>query len=806
MGTVYLAERAGGDFTLKVAIKVVREGLDSEDILRRFLLERRALASLDHPNIARLIDGGATESGRPYLVMELVEGVPIDEFCRTAALPIPERVRLFRTVCAAVQHAHARLVVHRDLKPSNILVTPDGTIKLLDFGIAKLLESEKSTEDAAAHTLTRIHTPRYASPEQIRGERTTIATDVYSLGVILYELLTDRSPNRPTGCSESDLQQAILAQEPQKPSVVQRAARGKSAIGDDLDTIVLKALRKEPERRYASVEQLSEDLRREAAGLPVLARPDTFRYRAGKFVRRNWIAVGAATAVTLTLIAATVVSSLLLIRSQRAHEAAARAHAESEAARTTAEHVGEFLEEILASMDPEKARGRDTSLLADLFAAAASRIETELADQPDVAARLNRAIALAYRNLGEADASERHLRLALANREAVLARATPPALREAEQLGAAYADLGFVVHERGRYGEADSILTQGLSYATAKESKAHQDLLLDLATTKETLGQTDSALVLLADLVAIRRETLGPSHPDLALTLNNYGRLLMRMRSRAQAGPILAEAVSILRAMPEEQPNLLAGALFNHAEWLRDEERFEESESCYREALEIQDRLRGPEHPRRLTALTGLASVLERSGQYAAAESLYREGLATRRRIYAGEHRDVGMAAANLAGLLVRTGGYAVADTLFREAIAIYARVVGPEHAWVAAAKSGQARLYERMGRYADADRIAGEALEIARKHWPENHEQIAILKAIRGSAAARLGRHAEGEALLLESAGVLAPDDESAGAPAIRAPGRDVLERLVALYESWGRSEAADHHRRRLQGNSRSS
>jgi tetratricopeptide (TPR) repeat protein len=296
MGTVYRAVRADDQFSQQVAIKVVRGGLGDPLAIQRFKAERQILANLDHGNIARLLDGGATEDGRPYVVMELIQGDPIDKFADLRRLSLTDRLKLFRTVCSAVAFAHQRLVIHRDIKPGNILVTADGDPKLLDFGIAKMLDDDQQNGTEATVTMVRLMTPEYASPEQVRGEPVTTATDVYSLGVVLYSLLTGRRPYRVTSKTAHEMVQAILETEPERPSVSNQRLRG------DLDNIILKALRKEPDRRYATVEQLSDDVRKHLEGLPVSARPDTFGYRTSKFVRRNkWAVITAGLAVLALL-------------------------------------------------------------------------------------------------------------------------------------------------------------------------------------------------------------------------------------------------------------------------------------------------------------------------------------------------------------------------------------------------------------------------------------------------------------------------------------------------------------------------
>src|SRR5438477_1944079 len=311
MGAVYLAERADEQYRRRVAIKVIKRGMDTDAVLRHFRKERQILADFDHPNIARLFDGGTTVNGLPYFVMEYIEGVPIDQHCTVSALSIEERLELFLQVCTAVSYAHCHTVIHRDVKPSNILVTSDGVPKLLDFGIAKMLQTTDSQESLVTAAGLRPMTPEYASPEQVHGEPVTTASDVYALGVILYELLTGTSPYRLASRAPHNVERAITEQEPTKPSTAIRDRNSKSRpsrtgpfrnpklLRGDLDNIVLMALRKEPEHRYQSVEDFSQDIRRHLESRPVLARKDTLIYRAAKFVRRNLVLVGAASVCAL---------------------------------------------------------------------------------------------------------------------------------------------------------------------------------------------------------------------------------------------------------------------------------------------------------------------------------------------------------------------------------------------------------------------------------------------------------------------------------------------------------------------------
>src|SRR5213080_2717377 len=315
MGAVYLAERADEQYKKQVAIKLIKRGMDTDSVLRHFRNERQILAGFDHPNIARLFDGGTTDDGLPYFVMEYVEGLPINEYCAAHKVSLVERLKLFREVCAAVSYAHRHTVIHRDIKMSNILVTSDGTPKLLDFGIAKILQPGGGPEALMTMTGVRPMTPEYASPEQVRGEPVTTASDVYSLGIILYELLVGRSPYRFTSRSPLDIAREITDTEPPRPSTVVSNKNQQSEISNqkllrgDLDNIALMALRKEPERRYQSVEQLSDDIHRHLGNRPVLARKDTVRYRAAKFVQRNKVAVAAALLLLASLVAGLIATT-----------------------------------------------------------------------------------------------------------------------------------------------------------------------------------------------------------------------------------------------------------------------------------------------------------------------------------------------------------------------------------------------------------------------------------------------------------------------------------------------------------------
>lgn len=792
MGTVYLAERADGAFEQRVAVKLLRTGFSASELLRRFENERRILARLEHPHIARLLDGGADDDGTPYLVMEYVDGVPIDEYCRAHQLPLRARLELMRAVCDSVHHAHRNLVVHRDLKPSNILVDREGRAKLLDFGIAKVLAPDP-TDRAADPTRTRSPalTPRYASPEQMRGEAVTTASDVYSLGVVLYELLAGESPYGEAARNDRELERAVLARDVTRPSEALRrrtvssprlATRRASLrlarqLAGDLDTILLQCLRKEPERRYASVERLGEDLRRHLAGLPVRARPDTLRYRTAKFVRRHATAVAAAAFVVTTLIGATIVSTSLYLRADRAR-------AEAERQRTAAEAISSFLGEILGSIDPQVARGRDTALLRGILDQAAARVERELTAAPDVAASLHLTIGSAYRSLGLYEPSERHLRASWSHRRLALGDETPATAESALALARLLTDAG-------RYAEAESLAGRAVDAQRARGKVGAADLapaLSALATIHEAQAILDSAEEGHREALEIARHVFGTDSLRLAPFLQNLGVYLSANDRRAEAEPLLVEAAEILRRSPEASPVELSILLHNLATLRRREGRADEAVALYREALRRMRAVYPIDHPQIPVTLNNLAAALESASQPIEAEATYREALERQRRILGGDHRDVGTTINNLAGLLRQLRRFEEAESLYREAIRIYGQALGPDHAWVSIAWTNLAHLHEAAGNFPAALSAADQARRIGRQHWPGTHWRLQQAESLRGACLAASGRDAEAESLLRASLEQLRQSLPPADPTVLLA-----ARRLTAFLESRGRhTEAA--------------
>ena len=519
MGDVYLAVRADDTFNKRVAIKLVQAGIDTQEILDRFRHERRILAALDHPNIARLLDGGTTDDGLPYFVMDFVEGTPIDEYSNNRRLSISERIALFRQVCLAVHYVHQNLVVHRDLKPSNILVTADGMPKLLDFGIAKLLKPEFLSHPLDATRMEfRLMTPWYASPEQIRGEAVTTASDVYSLGVILYELLTSRRPYRPKTDAFEEILRAVSEQEPERPSAAigrpkplasgsesaptlssaaiaeQRSTvvdKLKRQLSGDLDMIVMKALRKEPQRRYPSAEQLSEDLRRQSEGLPVTAQRDSTRYRAGKFVRRHKAGVAAAGLVLVFLVAGVLATTwqARVARSERAE------------AERQFNDVRKLTTSFLFEFDTAIQNLPGSTPARQLLVERALEYLNKLAQQARSDPGLQRELAEAYlkvgdvqgnpyeANLGDTQGAVESYQKALAISQA-LTRAHPEDRISSEYLARSYQSLGEVLPTLGKPTEAFADLRQATEIlaSLANARPADQELRFRLANSYQVLG------------------------------------------------------------------------------------------------------------------------------------------------------------------------------------------------------------------------------------------------------------------------------------------------------------------------------
>jgi serine/threonine-protein kinase len=732
MGSVFLATRDDDEFKRQVALKLLHPGMVSEDIVRRFRNERQILAGIDHPHVAKLYDGGTTDDGLPYLVMEYIDGSRLDDYCDAHRLSIEKRLTLFRKVCSAVHFAHQNLVIHRDLKPANILVTAEGEPKLLDFGIAKLLNPELAASTlGTTHADTRLLTPEYASPEQIKGEPITTGSDIYALGVLLYRLLTGHSPYRLSGLQLHQLARVICETEPTRPSAVidevEEAAGAESPLlisastvagnreasperlrrklRGDLDNIVLRALRKEATERYSSVEQLSEDIRRFVAGLPVHARRGTFAYRSSKFIRRHKAPLGALFTLVVLLLGFT------------AFTVRERERAESEAAKANA--VVAFLQETLSSANPFTGEGRDATVLA-VLETAVKRIDSSFGDQPEIEAVIQNTIGATYRDLARYDDAEPLIRSALDTRRRVLGPEHPDI---AESMSA----LASLLTYKGDYEAGERLCRDALAMRRRLHGNEHQDVaeaMSDLGLVLDYKGEAEEAESIHRQALAMRRRLLGNEHTAVAESLGNLGVLLDDKGEYEEAEVLLSEALATTRTLLGDAHPRTAQALNNLAALREHRGEFESAKSLYREAIAAWRTAFGDDHPDVAIGVNNLGLLLKKTGDLETAETLLREALAMMRKLYPSEHPNVATALSNLAAALDARGDCQAADLAYAEAIAAYDRALGADH-WVTAnARSNYAYCLTQLERYDEAEKTLLAAHGVLRGELGEQHER----------------------------------------------------------------------------------
>ncbi len=711
MGTVYLATRDDEHFEQQVAVKLIRRGLDTNDVLRRFLHERQILARLDHPAVARLLDGGETEDGRPFFAMEYVEGEPIDAYCDRLRLGVTERLRLFLDVCEAVQYAHRNLVVHRDLKPSNILVTEAGQVKLLDFGIAKVLAEDEAEALSLTQSGMRVMTPEYAAPEQVTGGALTTATDVYALGVLLYKLLTSRLPHRLGDRSLRAVERAILDAEPLPPSsaltgigaeetptreAVSRAratspaALRRQLIGD-LDTVVLKALKKEPTRRYVTVEAFADDLRRYLGGLPVKARKDTFWYRTAKFARRHRFGVAASVLFALLL------ASYALTTSVQAGRVAL--------ARDQAKQVTAFLVDLFEVADPFTSTA-EALTVREVLARGAKRVNRELVNQPEVRGEMLAALSRVYQNLGLYDEARPLGEQALLVRRAALGDDHP-------DVAASLHDLADVWCYLGDYEGSDSLYARALTMRRRLFGEEHLDVaqsLHDRGLLLYYMKRQDEADAHLSGAASIRRRLLGNRHPAVAEALHSQGAVLSASGRPEAAEPLLREALTIRRAaLGPDHPDVAANMTYL-AGLLGKRDALDEAETLSREALALVRQRLGDDHPYVATSLLSLAALLRDQAAYDEAESLLHEALAIRQMRLGEGHPLVAESHQHFGQHFFQAGDFDAAERHYRAALNIRRRQFGYAHPDVVASISGLAETLEKKGGHREAARLRAEA------------------------------------------------------------------------------------------------
>ncbi len=735
MGEVYLAE----DLSLgrKVAMKLVRPGFGGANLLRQFKREERILAGLTHPNIARLYGGAVTENGVPYFVMEFVEGERLDSFCETRRLGIRERLELFRKICAAVSYAHRHLVIHRDLKPANIRVGTDGEPKLLDFGIAKLLDDENVAVLEQTVTLSGAMTPDYASPEQLRGEPMTTATDVYSLGVILFELLTGEKPYRTKSRSISEVSRAITDQEPTRPStVVARSGnlkleiRNSKFLKGDLDNIVLMALRKEPARRYSSAGQFSEDVRRHLEGLPVSARRDTVGYRASKFVARHRLAV-AATA----LVAFAIVGSLL-IALWEARQARAQ--------RDVAREINTFLQDMLGAAAPD-AKGVNVKVV-DILSDASIRARTESASQPQVMADILMTLGRTYISLGLYQPAEPNLRAAL----------------------------------------DASLKTNGELHSTTASTMGWLGLAL------ANLGKTTEGEQISRKAVELQRKLHPKGNEDLGVALYALGCNLIYKNDPKAAQHYLEEASGRIKRHLGEGTGYYMTSLVMLAMAHERAGEVDAALPLYRQAIDVGGRTESRYRIYLAQAQALLGILLINKAAYPEAETLLKESEITYNEVMGGDgNYSVAVVKANLGWLYFLKDDYAKAENEDKRAIDLLRRYMGPEHPLTASTAGTLGLTLTRNGKAVEGEPYLREALAIRKKILPQGDVSISSAVSALGECLAAQKRYDEAEPFLLKSYEELkakSGDQDKRTAEA--------RQRLAKLYEDWNKPEQAAQFR----------
>ncbi|MCB9513955.1 MAG: serine/threonine protein kinase [Candidatus Latescibacteria bacterium] len=707
MGNVYLAERTDGDFGGPVALKLLALDVDTPELRARFLQERAILGRLEHPGIARLLDGGLSEDGRPYFALEYIEGQPITDDADARRLTLRERLRLFEKVCEAVGYAQQHLVVHRDLKPSNILVTPEGQVKLLDFGIAKLL-AEAEDGEARTRTGVALMTPEYAAPEQLRGEPVTTATDVYALGLVLYELLAGRRAvdsalrglivrggereARPLAQALSrasrEEEMATAAARRSSPAALRRQLRGEPA------TLVDTALRPEPERRYASAEAMLEDLRRLREGRPLLARPASAGYRLRKYLRRHRVAMGASAAVVIALALGLAATAW---QGRVARQEAARAEA-----------VRQFVTSLFTDANPDETGAVEVK---DLLARGVTRVDGELAGQPALQAELLGIIGRAYVALGEYPAALPPLARSLA-----LEHAVGGDVRQAEIA------LGGAEVEAMHLERADSLLRTALARFDPETERLDPERILALsnrAVLEQRSGHYDEAERLDREVLALDEERYGPEHPEVAADLNNLGTLYI------------------------------------------DQGRWDEAVDVHRRALDLRERLLPPGNTVTPASLHNLAYALSKLGRSEEADSLYREAIARRQAIYPDGHPLLAGSLRELGALRMSAGDLAAADSLFSAALDMQERLLGEAHSGTAMTVNQRGVVAYFRGHHEAARADFVRAFATLAKVLPPGHPTtLQVGRNLEGTLRA-LGRVAAADSVgaRLDSLAALADD-----------------------------------------------
>jgi len=756
----------------RVALKVIKPGMDTKQVIARFEAERQALALLDHPNIARVFDAGTTDTGRPYFVMEYVKGVPITEHCDRHKLNIQERLGLLLQVCEAIQHAHQKGIIHRDIKPSNILVSIEGehaVPKVIDFGVAKAITQPLTERTLFTEQGQLIGTPEYMSPEQaeISAQDIDIRSDIYSVGVLLYELLTGVLPfdrEMLKGASFSEIQRIIQQEVPPRPStrltvlgeevktVVENRRTDVGTLARclrrELEWIPLKAMRKERSRRYRSASELADDIRNYLKGAPLIAGPESTVYRVRKFVLRNRALVTSVLTVLVVLIAGIFVSTVFAIKEAQSRGEAMAARDEAERQAKISQAVSDFLrEDLLASVDPYVAQGREVTVRSFLDAAS-EKLEGKFEHEPLVEASIRHTLGNTYRNIGDFDAAEIHLQRAYQMR--------------LEQLGEEHQDtlstmegLAMVYWRQGRYNEAELLFTKN---------------------------------------VESRRRVLGDQHADTLYSMNGLAVLYFSQGRYPDAESLYEKVLEISRSLFGEDDVSTLLFMGNLATVYRFQGRYKEAESLYLKAIENESRVLGQEHPDTLYSINGLAMLYIAQERYSEAEPLLDNALEIGYLVLGEEHPDTLYSMNGLAMLYTAQGRYDEAEGLLARTLEIGRLTLGEEHPSTLASMNCLAWLYRQKGRYEDSEMMYVNALEGRRRILGEEHPDT--LESMNGLAViyTALERYDEAEKLFIKTfqnrLHILGEKHQDT---------LDSVKGLIELYEAWDKPQEAQQWRTKL-------
>jgi len=778
MGVVYLAER--DDLGSRAAIKILRDATLSPARRERFAIEQRTLAQMEHRSIARLFDADVLADGTPYFVMEYVEGEPLTTYCVEQRIDLAGRLRLFRSVCEAVQAAHRQAVVHRDLKPSNILVTAGGEVKLLDFGIAKHLD-EVDANAELTRTGMRIMTPAYAAPEQIRGGAIGTYTDVYALGVILYELLAGRLPHDLSNRTPAQAETVLLETEPQRPSQVRSAddgvivgKLGRSAWSD-LDILCLTAMHKDAQRRYRTVEALIRDIDHLLRGEPLEARPDAMSYRLGKFVRRQWKGLSAGGLAAAALIALVVFYTVRLEH--------ARDEAVAEAART--QRIQRFVLNLFTGGDEAAAPSDSLRVVALLERGA--REAAVLDAEPAVQAELFATLGSIYQQLGDYGKADTLLSRALDRRRGIHGAG-------AIEVASSEIDLGLLRSDQARYDEAERLIRSGLETASRRLPPDHPAVIAGMSALGKLLedrGDHDEAIAVLGD-VARRLQVHDSSSIELSETLSELANSHYYAGHLAISDSINRRVLAMNRRILGDHHPYIGDDLINLGAIQFSLGNYEEAEAFYRQAYDIFDDYYGPDHVE--TASTGMSigQAMAMQERYAEAEKLIERGLAVRERVHGPNHPLVATALNQLATLQLQLGRRDSAESAFRRVIEIYRQAYGDHHYFIAVAMANLASVYMSGEQWSRAEPILREAVRRLLETQSPEDVNLAIDRIKLGRVLLRQGRYQEAERESRAGYDVLAGQ-----ANPLVSWLRSARTDLIALYEALGRPDEAARFKR---------